>query len=94
MLSVVSFFHALINVMPAALQTAFKGSKGTDGFSELTAYIGTISGYAIPLGCALAVLGLIYGGCLLMVGAPHAGRTLSYVVFGVIIVLSSKGLAL
>lgn len=77
----------------AALRSAAGGGRGTGGFTQLTKYLDTISTDLIPVGGALAVLGLIYGGSLLMAGAPHAGRTLSYVVVGVVVVLASKGLA-
>jgi type IV secretory pathway VirB2 component (pilin) len=77
----------------AALQSAAGGQKGTGGFSQLTKYVEKISSDLIPVGGALAVLGLIYGGSLLMAGAPHAGRTLTYVVVGVVVILASNGLA-
>lgn len=77
----------------AALQAAAGNHNGTGGFSDLTKYVNKISTDLIPVGGALAVLGLIYGGSLLMAGAPHAGRTLSYVAIGVVIVLASQGIA-
>jgi hypothetical protein len=106
MLGIGACFNAMITMMPGALRAAagddtpdkfdkagklIKATPG--GFSKLVDYIDAIASYAIPVGSALAVLGLVYGGCLLMVGAPHAGRTLGYVVIGIVIVLSSQGLA-
>jgi len=77
----------------AALRKAAGGGSSGGGFADLTKYLDTIAGYLIPVGGSLAVIGLIYGGSLLMTGSPYAGRTLVYVVVGVVIVLASKGLA-
>ena len=77
----------------AALKGAAGGGKGGGGFSSLTSYLDKIATYLIPVGGALAVLGLIYGGAMFMSGNPQAGRILGYVAVGVVIVLSSKGLA-
>jgi type IV secretory pathway VirB2 component (pilin) len=77
----------------AALRSAAGGGGSGGGFSALTSYLDKIATYLVPVGGALAVVGLIYGGSLLMTGSPYAGRTLAYVVIGVVIVLASKGIA-
>lgn len=77
----------------AALRQAAGGGGGSGGFKDLTNYLDKIATYLLPVGGSLAVVGLIYGGSLLMTGSPYAGRTLAYVVVGVVIVLASKGLA-
>jgi hypothetical protein len=89
---------ALLTFMPAVLERAANNGKDPkapdkNGFTELISYMTTLSGYLIPVGAGMAVLGLIYGGCLLMAGAPHAGRTLTFVVVGVVVVLASGGIA-
>lgn len=77
----------------AALKSAAGGARGSGGFSSVTSYLDKVATYLIPVGGALAVLGLIYGGAMFMSGNPQAGRILGYVATGIVIVLSSKGLA-
>jgi len=59
----------------------------------VTRYLEKLAGFLIPVGGALAVLGLIYGGGKFMLGSPDAGRILGFVAVGIVIVLASKGLA-
>ena len=77
----------------AALKSAAGGGGGGGGFSSVTRYLDKVAGYLIPVGGGFAVLGLIYGGAMFMGGNPQAGRILGYVAAGIVIVLSSKGLA-
>ncbi len=77
----------------AALKSAAGGGGGGGGFSSVTRYLDRVATFLIPVGGALAVLGLIYGGAMFMSGNPQAGRILGYVAAGIVIVLSSKGLA-
>jgi len=77
----------------AALKSAAGGGGGGKGFGAVTRYLDKLAGFLIPVGGALAVLGLIYGGGLFMTGSPNAARILGYVAVGVVIVLASKGLA-
>jgi type IV secretory pathway VirB2 component (pilin) len=77
----------------AALRSAAGGERGGGGFGALVRYLDRLASYLIPVGGALAVLGLIYGGAQFMMGSPQAGRTLGCVALGVVIVLGSKGLA-
>ena len=59
----------------------------------MTRYLDKLAGFMIPVGGAMAVLGLIYGGGKFMLGSPDAGRILGSVAVGIVIVLASKGLA-
>lgn len=81
------------DVAEAALKGAAGGGGGGGGFGAVTRYLDKLAGFLIPVGGAMAVLGLIYGGGLFMTGSPQAGRILGYVAVGVVIVLASKGLA-
>ncbi len=84
---------AVPDVAGAALKSAAGGGGGGGGFGAVTRYLDKLAGFLIPIGGAMAVLGLIYGGGLFMTGSPQAGRILGYVAVGVVIVLASKGLA-
>ena len=77
----------------AALKSAAGGGGGGGGFGAVTRYLDKVASYLIPVGGGFAVLGLIYGGAMFMGGNPQAGRILGYVAAGIVIVLSSKGLA-
>ena len=77
----------------AALKSAAGGGGGGGGFGAVTRYLDKVASYLIPVGGGFAVLGLIYGGAMFMGGNPQAGRILGYVGAGIVIVLSSKGLA-
>ncbi len=77
----------------AALKSAAGGGGGSGGFGTVTRYLDKVATALIPVGGSAAVLGLIGGGVMFMVGNPNAMRTLGYVGVGVVIVLGSKGLA-
>ena len=77
----------------AALKSAAGGGGGGGGFGSVTRYLDRVASYLIPVGGGFAVVGLIYGGAMFMGGNPQAGRILGYVAAGIVIVLSSKGLA-
>lgn len=90
----VAFALAVPEVADAALKSAAGGGGGGGGgFGAVTRYLDKLAGFMIPVGGALAVLGLIYGGGKFMLGAPDAGRILGMVAGGIVIVLASKGLA-
>lgn len=80
-------------VAEAALKNAAGGGGGGGGFRAVTRYLDKLASFLIPVGAALAVLGVIYGGVMFMSGNPAAGKVLGYVAMGVVIVLASKGLA-
>ena len=94
-LGLLALLAALIapDAADAALKGAAGGGKGGGGFSSLTRYLDKVATFLIPVAGALSVLGLIYGGAMFMSGNPQAGRILGYVALGLVIVLSSKGLA-
>ncbi len=56
-------------------------------------FIDRVADYAIPVGAAFSVLGLIWGGMLFMAGDARAGRVLGLVAIGVGVVLLSKPIA-
>jgi hypothetical protein len=78
----------------AALQSA-AGGKPDDsgGFSRFVAFINHLADFAIPIGAAFSVLGLIWGGLLFQAGDTRAGRVLGFVALGVGIVLLAKPIA-
>lgn len=82
------------DVANAALQSA-AGGKAADGggFDRFVQFINHLADYAIPIGGAFSVLGLIWGGLLFQAGDTRAGRVLGFVVLGVGIVLLSKPIA-
>jgi hypothetical protein len=78
----------------AALRTAAGGGGGaTGGFERFVAFLNRLADYAIPVGAAFSVLGLIWGGMLFQAGDARAGRVLGCVVLGVAVVLLSKPIA-
>src|SRR3954471_9908483 len=78
----------------AALQGAAGGkSAGGGGFDRFVQFINHLADYAIPIGGAFSVLGLIWGGLLFQAGDTRAGRVLGFVALGVGIVLLSKPIA-
>lgn len=77
----------------AALQSAAGGSGGSGGFARFVQFINRLGDYAIPVGSAFCVLGLIWGGMLFQAGDSRAGRVLALVALGVGIVLLSKPIA-
>jgi hypothetical protein len=77
----------------AALRSAAGGGSGAGGFGRLVRFIDRLADYAIPVGAAFSVLGLIWGGILLMAGDTRAGRVLGLVAIGVGVVLLSKPIA-
>jgi hypothetical protein len=77
----------------AALRGAAGGSGGAGGFARLVRFIERLTDYVIPVGAAFSVLGLIWGGMLLMAGDARAGRVLGLVAIGVGVVLLSKPIA-
>lgn len=81
-------------VANAALQGA-AGGKSADGggFDRFVQFINRLADYAIPIGGAFSVLGLIWGGLLFQAGDTRAGRVLGCVALGVGIVLLSKPIA-
>jgi hypothetical protein len=79
---------------PAALQGAAGGkSAGGGGFDRFVQFLNHLADYAIPIGGAFSVLGLIWGGLLFQAGDTRAGRVLGFVALGVGIVLLSKPIA-
>ena len=82
------------DVAGAALQSAAGGkSNGAGGFARFVEFLNHLADYAIPIGGAFSVLGLIWGGLLFQAGDARAGRVLGFVVLGVGIVLLSKPIA-
>jgi hypothetical protein len=78
----------------AALQGAAGGkSAGGGGFDRFVQFLNHLADYAIPLGGAFSVLGLIWGGLLFQAGDTRAGRVLGFVALGVGVVLLSKPIA-
>lgn len=78
----------------AALQGAAGGkTAGGGGFDRFVQFINHLADYAIPIGGAFSVLGLIWGGLLFQAGDTRAGRVLGFVALGVGIVLLSKPIA-
>jgi hypothetical protein len=79
----------------AALRTAAGGGGGggAGGFERFVAFLNRLADYAIPVGAAFSVLGLIWGGMLFQAGDARAGRVLGCVVLGVAVVLLSKPIA-
>jgi hypothetical protein len=78
----------------AALQGAAGGkSAGGGGFDRFVQFLNHLADYAIPIGGAFSVLGLIWGGLLFQAGDTRAGRVLGFVALGVGIVLLSKPIA-
>ena len=77
----------------AALRSAAGGGGGAGGFARLVRFIDRVADYAIPVGAAFSVLGLIWGGMLFMAGDARAGRVLGLVAIGVGVVLLSKPIA-
>ena len=77
----------------AALRSAAGGGSGAGGFGRLVRFIERLTDYVIPVGAAFSVLGLIWGGMLLMAGDARAGRVLGLVAIGVGVVLLSKPIA-
>ena len=96
---VVAIAAALVAAMSpdaanAALQGAAGGkSAGGGGFDRFVQFINHLADYAIPIGGAFSVLGLIWGGLLFQAGDTRAGRVLGFVALGVGIVLLSKPIA-
>src|SRR4051812_32701862 len=85
---------ALPDAAAGALQGAAGGKPGdAGGFSRFVAFINRLADYAIPIGSAFSVLGLIWGGLLFQAGDMRAGRVLGFVALGVGIVLLSKPIA-
>ena len=76
-----------------ALRAAAGGGGNAGGFARLVRFIDRLAGYAIPVGAAFSVLGLIWGGMLFMAGDARAGRVLGLVAMGVGVVLLSKPIA-
>jgi hypothetical protein len=78
----------------AALRTAAGGGGGdAGGFARFVTFINRLAAYAIPVGGAFSVLGLIWGGILFQTGDARAGRVLGCVVLGVAVVLLSQPIA-
>jgi hypothetical protein len=78
----------------AALRTAAGGGGGdAGGFERFVVFLNRLADYAIPVGAAFSVLGLIWGGMLFQAGDARAGRVLGFVVLGVAVVLLSKPIA-
>jgi hypothetical protein len=78
----------------AALRTAAGGGGGgAGGFERFVTFLNRLADYAIPVGAAFSVLGLIWGGMLFQAGDARAGRVLGCVVLGVAVVLLSKPIA-
>jgi hypothetical protein len=78
----------------AALQGAAGGkTSGGGGFDRFVQFINHLADYAIPIGGAFSVLGLIWGGLLFQAGDTRAGRVLGFVALGVGVVLLSKPIA-
>jgi hypothetical protein len=79
----------------AALRTAAGGGGGggAGGFERFVTFLDRLADYAIPVGAAFSVLGLIWGGMLFQAGDARAGRVLGCVVLGVAVVLLSKPIA-
>jgi hypothetical protein len=85
---------SLPDVASAALRSAAGGqSDNGGGFSRFVAFINRLADYAIPIGSAFSVLGLIWGGLLFQAGDQRAGRVLGFVALGVGVVLLSKPIA-
>lgn len=75
----------------AALRAAAGGGQGGGGgFARFISFVNRLADYAIPLGAAFGVLGLIWGGIQFQTGNPNAGRQLAMVGIGVAIVLLAK----
>lgn len=82
------------DVANAALRGAAGGGAADGGgFERFVQFINHLADYAIPIGGAFSVLGLIWGGLLFQAGDTRAGRVLGCVVLGVGIVLLSKPIA-
>src|SRR3954471_12956537 len=82
------------DVASAALQSAAGGKHdGAGGFARFVEFLNHLADYAIPIGGAFSVLGLIWGGLLFQAGDARAGRVLGFVVLGVGIVLLSQPIA-
>jgi hypothetical protein len=82
------------DIAGAALRTAAGGADGdAGGFQRFVVFLDRLADYAIPVGAAFSVLGLIWGGMLFQAGDARAGRVLGFVVLGVAIVLLSKPIA-
>lgn len=82
------------DVADAALQGAAGGKRAEGGgFDRFVQFINQLADWAIPIGGAFSVLGLIWGGLLFQAGDTRAGRVLGFVALGVGIVLLSKPIA-
>jgi hypothetical protein len=82
------------DVAEAALRSAAGGGgSGGGGFARFVRFINRLADYTVPVGGAFSVLGLIWGGILLMTGDARAGRVLGLVALGVAVVLLSKPIA-
>jgi Na+/glutamate symporter len=77
----------------AALRTAAGGGGNGRGFAQFVTFLNHLADYAIPVGGACAVLGLVWGGLLLIRGDSRAGGVLGGVAIGVGLVLLAKPLA-
>lgn len=90
-----SLLVALLVGMPEPAAAALKsaaggGGGGGGGFARFISFLNNLANYAIPVGAAFGLLGLIWGGVQFMTGNPNAGRQLSFVAIGVGVVLLSK----
>ena len=86
-------YLAMPDVAGAALQSAAGGKPGSGGFARFVQFINRVADYTIPIGAALSVLGLVWGGILFQAGDTRAGRVLGFVALGLGIVLLSKPIA-
>ena len=81
-------------VAPEAAEAALRGAAGgadsAGGFARLVQFLDRLATYAIPVGVAFGVLGVIWGGILFITGDSRAGRVLAFVAIGVGLVMLAK----
>jgi hypothetical protein len=76
-----------------ALRNAAGGGGNGGGFSRFVAFINRLADYLIPVGAAFGVLGVWWGGALLIRGDARAGGVLGGVALGLAVVLLAKPIA-
>jgi hypothetical protein len=77
----------------ATAQGGADGNAG-GGFSDLFAFLNTLTTYLIYLGGAFGTLGFVRAGVEYVSGNPNAGRTAAGTVVGLVLVLLAKGITL
>jgi hypothetical protein len=84
---------ALFGPELAALRNAAGGTGGGNGFARFVTFINRLVDFLIPVGAAFGVLGVWWGGALLIRGDARAGGVLTGVALGLAVVLLAKPIA-